>query len=76
MLYLTSPLHTHTHTQYNISHHIPYLTLVLTHLTESLVFVPMMVGLLFFLIEFFLDQLLAFLVLSLVWGAEVYSIVR
>ena len=36
-------------------------------------FVPLMIGLLFFMIEFFLDQFLAFLVLSLVWFAEVFS---
>ena len=45
----------------------------MTHLTESLVFVPLMIGVLFFLFEFFLDQFLAFQVLSLVWTAEVYS---
>lgn len=32
-----------------------------------------MIGVLFFLFEFFLDQFLAFQVLSLVWAAEVYS---
>lgn len=62
--------------QYNITHRIPYGYLVLAHLAESLVFVPLMIGVLFFLIEFFLDQFLAFLVLSVVWAAEVYSVVR
>jgi len=42
---------------------------------ESLVFVPIMVGILFFLFEFFSDQLLAFMVLTLVWMCEVYSVI-
>lgn len=33
------------------------------------------VGILFFLFEFFSDQLLAFMVLSVVWLCEVYSVV-
>lgn len=32
-------------------------------------------GILFFLFEFFSDQLLAFMVLSVVWLCEVYSVV-
>jgi hypothetical protein len=36
---------------------------------------PPQVGILFFLFEFFNDQLLAFLVLSLVWVAELFSVV-
>ena len=61
--------------QYYIRHRLPYAPLVLTHVVESLVFVPIMVGILFFLFEFFSDQLLAFMVLSLVWMGEVFSVV-
>lgn len=61
--------------QHHISHQIPYGLLVVTHVVESLVFVPIVVGILFFLFEFFADQLLAFMVLSLVWMSEVYSVI-
>jgi hypothetical protein len=61
--------------QHHISRRLPYGDLVFTHVVESLVFVPLIVGILFFLFEFYLDQLLAFLVLSTVWCAEVYSVV-
>lgn len=60
--------------QYHITHNLPYFTLIFTHVTESLVFVPIMMGIYFFLFEFFSDQLLAFLVLLVVWVGEVYSI--
>ncbi|CAM9668925.1 unnamed protein product, partial [Ectocarpus sp. 6 AP-2014] len=40
-----------------------------------LVVVHAVVGILFFLFEFFSDQLLAFMVLSVVWLCEVYSVV-
>lgn len=33
-----------------------YISLIVTHLVESLVYVPIMVGILFFLFEFFSDQ--------------------
>lgn len=62
--------------QYHIQHNIPYGTVVFTHVIESLVFVPIMVGILFFLFEFFRDQLLSFLILSLIWTCEVYSVMR
>ena len=61
--------------QHHIAHRIPFTRLVVTHVVESLVFVPIVVGILFFLFEFFSDQLLAFLVLSVVWVAEVYSVI-
>jgi len=61
--------------QHHISHRIPYAALVFTHVVETLVFVPIMVGILFFLFEFFSDQLLAFMVLSVVWLCEVFSVV-
>ena len=48
--------------------------LIFTHVVENLVFVPIMVGMMFFLIEFYGgDKLLAFMVLSIVWVCEVFS---
>ncbi|EQC33076.1 hypothetical protein SDRG_09595 [Saprolegnia diclina VS20] len=61
--------------QQHIRHRLPYTKLVLSHIIESLVFVPIMVGMLFFLFEFFKDQLLAFIVMSLAWLCELYSVV-
>ncbi|OQR83751.1 hypothetical protein ACHHYP_14302 [Achlya hypogyna] len=61
--------------QHHIRHRLPYMKLVLSHIIESLVFVPIMVGMLFFLFEFFKDQLLAFIVMSLAWLCELYSVV-
>ena len=52
-------------------HRLSYVALIATHLVESLVYVPIMVGILFFLFEFFSDQLLAFFVLSMIWICEV-----
>jgi hypothetical protein len=62
--------------QYHVQHRIPYISLVFTHVLESLIFVPIMIGILFFLFEFYGDQLLAFLILSLVWISEVYALLR
>lgn len=51
-------------------------SLITTHVVENLVFVPIMVGVMFFLIEFYGgDKLLAFMVMSIVWVCEVFSIV-
>ena len=53
---------------------LPLRGLVVKHILESLVFVPVMVGMIFFLIEFYEgDKFLAFMVLSMVWIAEVFS---
>jgi len=60
--------------QHNIRNRQPYGPLVLTHVVENSVFVPIMVGILFFLFEFFSDRLLAFMVLSVVWMCEVFSV--
>jgi hypothetical protein len=50
--------------------------LIFVHVVENLVFCPIMVGMMFFLIEFYGgDKVLAFMVLSLVWICEVFSIV-
>ena len=61
--------------QHHTRHELPIFVLVFTHVTESLLFVPVMVGLHFFLKSFFCDQLLSFFVTSLVWCAEVFSVV-
>lgn len=54
----------------------PLAQLVVMHLTEILVFVPIMVGMMFFLIEFYGgDKFLAFTVLSIVWVCEVFSVI-
>ncbi|CAA6671836.1 unnamed protein product [Spirodela intermedia] len=45
------------------------------HVIESLVFVPIMIGILFFLFEFYDDQMLAFLVLALVWLCELFTMI-
>jgi len=55
----------------------PVVNLVTTHVVENLVFVPIMVGMIFFLIEFYRgDKFMAFMVLSLVWVCESFSVVR
>lgn len=61
--------------QHRVRSRLPLLPLVASHLLESLAFVPLMLGVLFFLFEFFGDQLLAFLMTVLVWGCELWSIV-
>ena len=55
----------------------PVTPLVARHVVDNLVFVPIMVGMIFFLIEFYQgDKLLAFMVLSLVFVCESFSVVR
>jgi hypothetical protein len=50
--------------------------LIIMHIVENLVFCPIMIGMFFFLMEFYDgDKVLAFLVLSLVWICEVFSVV-
>ena len=61
--------------QRNVRSRRPLLPLIVAHSASSLVFVPIMLGVLFFLFEFFGDQLLAFLVLLVTWFAEVYGVV-
>jgi hypothetical protein len=49
--------------------------LIFIHILEILVFVPIMVGMMFFLIEFYRgDKILAFMVQSVVWICEVFSV--
>ena len=51
--------------------------LIAGHVLENLVFVPIMVGTVFFLIEFYNDdKFLAFSILSMVWICEVFSAIR
>jgi len=56
-----------------VSNHQSYLQLVIAHLLDSLVFAPITLGMLSFLYEFFNDQFLALLILSLVWGCELFA---
>ena len=51
--------------------------LVVKHLVENLVFVPIQVGIIFFLIEIYRgDKVTAFMVLSIVWVCEAFSVIR
>lgn len=53
---------------------LPLGGLILGHVLENLVFVPIMIGMIFFLMEFYGgDKFLAFMVLSMVWVCEVFS---
>ncbi|CAM6032700.1 unnamed protein product [Sphagnum compactum] len=61
--------------QHHARHHLPTYRLIFLHVVESLVFVPIMIGILFFLFEFFDDQLLAFMVLTLVWLCELFTMI-
>ncbi|KAI4342259.1 hypothetical protein MLD38_026901 [Melastoma candidum] len=53
--------------QHHARHRLPTFQLIFVHVIESLVFVPIMIGILFFLFEFYDDQFLAFMVLILIW---------
>uniref|UniRef100_A0A0D6R123 Membralin n=1 Tax=Araucaria cunninghamii TaxID=56994 RepID=A0A0D6R123_ARACU len=61
--------------QHHARHHLPTFQLIFVHVIESLVFVPIMIGILFFLFEFYDDQLLAFMVLTLVWLCELFMMI-
>ncbi|KAL3815506.1 hypothetical protein ACHAXA_006203, partial [Cyclostephanos tholiformis] len=64
------------HLQTRVRSGMPLGGLILDHVLENLVFVPIMVGMIFFLIEFYGgDKFLAFMVLSMVWICEVFSAV-
>ena len=63
--------------QTRVRNGMPLGELILDHVLENLVFVPIMVGMIFFLIEFYGgDKFLAFSVLSMVWICEVFSAIR
>jgi hypothetical protein len=68
MLRFTVALQQHVNTRRSV------LPLVVTHLIDSVVFVPIILGVHFFLFEFFDDQLLAFYVILTVWTCEIWSI--
>ena len=59
----------------NIGSNRSYLSLVATHLLDSAGFAPIMIGMMAFLFEFFPDQVLGLLVLTLAWGAELFAAV-
>ncbi|XP_022922589.1 uncharacterized protein LOC111430551 isoform X2 [Cucurbita moschata] len=61
--------------QHHAQHQLPTFQLIFVHVIESLVFVPIMIGILFFLFEFYDDQLLAFMVLILVWLSELFTLI-
>ena len=51
--------------------------LIVTHVLENVIFVPIIVGFIYFLINFYNgDKLLAMMVLTLVWVCESFSMVR
>ena len=56
----------------------PYASLIARHVVESMVFVPIMIGIVFFLMDCFYngDKFLAFIILSGVWICEVFSVIR
>ena len=60
-----------------VQSNVPVRTLVVGHLIQTFVFVPIMVGMIFFLMECYQgDKVLAFLQLSIVWCVEVFSVLR
>ncbi|TYI33835.1 hypothetical protein ES332_A04G162100v1 [Gossypium tomentosum] len=61
--------------QHHARHRLPTFQLIFVHVIESLVFVPIVIGILFFLFEFYDDQLLAFMVLILVWLCELFILI-
>lgn len=61
--------------QHHARHQLPTFQLIFVHVIESLVFVPIMIGILFFLFEFYDDLLLAFLVLTLFWLCELFTMI-
>ncbi|KAK4254384.1 hypothetical protein QN277_009774 [Acacia crassicarpa] len=61
--------------QHHAQHRLPTFQLIFVHVIESLVFVPIMIGVLFFLFEFYDDQLIAFTVLILVWLCELFTLI-
>ena len=62
--------------QYNINNRLSINHLVFTHIIETLVFVPIMIGIIFIIFQFFQDQLLTVMVWSMIWSSEVFSVLR
>ena len=66
--------HPNVHQQLNYN---AIVQLIMTHVLENVVFVPIIVGFIYFLINFYNgDKFLAFMVLTLVWVCESFSMVR
>jgi hypothetical protein len=64
--------HHHHQLNYNV-----IVQLIMTHVMENVIFVPIIVGFIYFLINFYNgDKFLAFMVLTLVWVCESFSMVR
>ncbi|CAJ1933535.1 unnamed protein product [Cylindrotheca closterium] len=58
-----------------VARNLPINFLVTTHVLDSFIFCPLMVGKFFFLIEFYKgDRFLAFLFMSVVWFVEVFTV--
>ncbi|GJQ15722.1 hypothetical protein GpartN1_g7513.t1 [Galdieria partita] len=57
------------------SHHTSIAGLLIRYSVEGAVFVPIITGILFFLLEFFDDYLVAFLVLVLAWVCELFCLI-
>ena len=64
--------------QLQIRNRQPYGGLIFTHVIENMVFVPIMIGIIFFLTDccYNGDKFLAFVILSGVWICEVFSAIR
>jgi len=52
--------------------------LILTHVVENMVFVPIMVGIVFFLTDcfYFNDKVLSLIILTGIWICEIFSAIR
>ncbi|XLR19341.1 hypothetical protein HN51_066028, partial [Arachis hypogaea] len=72
--------------QHHAWHRLPTFQLIFVHVIESLVFLPfsivflglflqIMIGILFFLFEFYDDQMLAFMVLILFWLCKIFTLI-
>eukprot|EP00271_Cylindrocystis_brebissonii_P008143 TRINITY_DN2215_c5_g1_i1.p1 TRINITY_DN2215_c5_g1~~TRINITY_DN2215_c5_g1_i1.p1 ORF type:complete len:739 (-),score=69.72 TRINITY_DN2215_c5_g1_i1:1442-3658(-) len=61
--------------QHHARHRLPTFRLIFVHVMGLLVFVPVMTGVFFLLLELFHDQLLAFMLLTLVWLCEVFTMI-
>ena len=59
-----------------VRHSLSVSDLITNHLAQNLLFVPIMLGMMFFLIEFYNgDKFLAFVISSIVWSVEGFSLV-
>eukprot|EP00511_Aplanochytrium_stocchinoi_P006675 CAMPEP_0204837114 /NCGR_PEP_ID=MMETSP1346-20131115/27197_1 /ASSEMBLY_ACC=CAM_ASM_000771 /TAXON_ID=215587 /ORGANISM="Aplanochytrium stocchinoi, Strain GSBS06" /LENGTH=541 /DNA_ID=CAMNT_0051972383 /DNA_START=206 /DNA_END=1831 /DNA_ORIENTATION=- len=56
-----------------VESNLPYYVPVLAHGLSSLVFIPILIGMVVFLVEFFDDQILALMVLAVAWLSELFA---